>query len=94
MAITERQRHQLFTRVAEVLGPAEAETMMELMGPASWSELATKADLDGLRTELRADLQRDLTRVQTEMTRTFVGWMLTSQAAFTAIVAVFFTVAG
>jgi hypothetical protein len=38
-----------------VLGPASAETLMELMPPVGWADVATKRDLDGLeeRTELR-----------------------------------------
>ncbi|MDQ1517740.1 MAG: hypothetical protein QOE80_3570 [Actinomycetota bacterium] len=55
MVLDERARHELFLRLEQVLGPASAETLMELMPPVGWADVATKRDLDGLeeRTELR-----------------------------------------
>jgi hypothetical protein len=85
VATTEARLNQLYNRVREVLGADEAETMMEAMREGMRSDLATKADVGSVREELHAVEQR--------MTRTFVTWMLTSQAAFTAIIAVFFSLA-
>ena len=85
MSTTEARLNQLFNRAQDVLGPAEAETMMEIMRTSMRGDLATASDLHAL--EQRMDDRF------AAMTRTFVTWMLASQAAFTTIVAVFFTVA-
>ena len=46
MALDERARHQLFLRLEEVLGAQPAETLMEMMPPVGWADVATKRDLD------------------------------------------------
>ena len=57
MAVDERARHELFLRVERELGPEAAETLMELLPPVGWSDVATKADLRQLeeRLNLRFD---------------------------------------
>ena len=45
MAVTERQRHQLFNWFEEQMGQERAATMIELMPPTGFAELATKQDL-------------------------------------------------
>ena len=70
--------------------------MMEAMRSGLRGDLATLADLGELRDELKAEihaLERRMDERFDRMTKTFVTWMLASQAAFTTIVAVFFTVA-
>ncbi|MGH9041603.1 MAG: hypothetical protein ACRDZ3_15390 [Acidimicrobiia bacterium] len=57
MALDERSRHELFLRLEAVLGPAPAETLMEMMPPVGWADVATKRDLDAL--EQRMDLRFD-----------------------------------
>ena len=58
MALDERARHELFRRLEQALGPDSAETLMELLPPVGWADVATKRDLDGLegRMNLRFDL--------------------------------------
>ena len=58
MALDERARHELFLRLEQVLGPERAETLMEMMPPVGWADVATKRDLDALeeRMILRFDL--------------------------------------
>lgn len=71
MAITEKQRHDLMAAAEEVLGPVEAETLMSLLPPVGWADVATKADLEHQReyidervgrceATLRAELERGL----------------------------------
>jgi hypothetical protein len=66
MAITERQRHQFFTRAEEVFGTDEAETLMSMLPPVGWADVATKQDLDDklarLEAEIRATLYQELRR--------------------------------
>ena len=58
MALDERARHELFLRLEQVLGADQADTLMELLPPVGWAEVATKRDLDGLeeRVNLRFEL--------------------------------------
>jgi hypothetical protein len=53
MAITEHARHQMYTRLEEVLGADEAATLMEHLPPVGWADVATKRDLDTIRLEMR-----------------------------------------
>lgn len=56
MAITEESRHQLYTRLDDVLGPQEANTLMEHLPPVGWADVATKQDLDHLHLRLSGDM--------------------------------------
>ncbi|MGI8427397.1 MAG: hypothetical protein ACR2FO_08655 [Actinomycetota bacterium] len=64
MAVDERSRHALHTKLQKVLGEEEAVTMMELVPPVGWGEVATKRDLDELRVATKRDL--DELRVATK----------------------------
>ncbi len=52
MALDERARHELFLRLERALGPAGAETLMELLPPVGWADVATKRDLDALEERI------------------------------------------
>ena len=56
MAIDERARHQLYLRLEQHLGPEAATTLMEHLPPTGWAEVATKRDLDHLRSATKADI--------------------------------------
>ena len=56
MAVDERARHELHGRLDDVLGREEATTLMSLPPPVGWADIATKHDLDSLRSELRAEI--------------------------------------
>ncbi len=58
MALTEESRHQLFQRLEELLGLEEASTLMELLPPVGWADVATKRDLDQLESRLEARMDR------------------------------------
>jgi hypothetical protein len=58
MAVDERARHELHTKLEEVLGPENAARMMALTPPAGWGEVATKRDLDHLDGSLRSALDQ------------------------------------
>jgi hypothetical protein len=61
MAIDEYSRHQLHTRLEQVLGADDAATLMASLPPIAWADLATKADLQselhGLETRLLSELR-------------------------------------
>jgi hypothetical protein len=54
-----RDRDSLYVKLREVLGDKQAATLMELL-PPDRDQLATKADILDVKTELRSDL-KDIT---------------------------------
>ena len=64
MSIDERKRHALYERLDEVLDDEHADTLMELLPPVGWADVATKRDLDlkidALESRIRADLHSAL----------------------------------
>ena len=75
MAVTERQRHELFKWFEEQMGEERASTMIELMPPTGFAELATKQDL----AELEVSLMKSV-----------ITWLLASQATVVAAMAAMF----
>jgi len=57
MSITEASRFQLRTAIGQILDEEAADTLMELLPPVGWADVATKTDLQHLRDELKADIQ-------------------------------------
>jgi hypothetical protein len=98
MALDERARHELFLRLEEVLGPKPAETLMELMPPVGWADVATKRDLDALeqRIDLRFEamdhkfeaMDHKLEALKHELLATIRGELLTTVTAQTRTVVV------
>jgi len=56
MTVTEQSRHQLFKRLEKVLGMEDAGTLLDLLPPVGWGDVATKHDLDDLRVATKHDL--------------------------------------
>jgi hypothetical protein len=71
MTISDQSRHQLHQRLVELLGPAEAATLMEHLPPVGWADVATKRDLDHLATELRGEMNQLGTELRGEMSTGF-----------------------
>jgi hypothetical protein len=57
MAITEKTRLELYLRLEEILGPDQANTLMEHLPPVGWADVATTDDL--LQLEARLDTKID-----------------------------------
>ena len=57
MALDERARHELFLRLEEALGPESAETLMEMLPPVGWADVATKRDLDAVEERMRSPVR-------------------------------------
>jgi hypothetical protein len=57
MSITEASRFQLRTAIGQILDEEAADTLMELLPPVGWADVATKTDLQHLRGELKGDIQ-------------------------------------
>ena len=71
MAVDERRRHELYEHAKPQWGEEAAVTLMELLPPVGWADVATKSDLRRLGDQIRAELEREL-REQTNRILTFV----------------------
>ena len=78
MAVTEQQRHRLLSWFEEHMGPDLGGSMMELLSMTDTAQLATKTDI----AELRAEVKDDMLQLQ----RTFITWMIGTQAGVIAAV--------
>ena len=90
MAIDEESRHRLYGRLEAVLGQHEATTLMEMVRPQGWSDLATKADLELLEARLGVSISKQINQALTTQTRTLIvsnASMLAGVAAIAAILA-------
>ena len=56
MSLTEASRFQLRTAIGQILDEEAADTLMELLPPVGWADVATKTDLQHLRDELKGDI--------------------------------------
>jgi hypothetical protein len=67
MPVDDRTRLQLHRRLEEVLGAAEADTLMAHLPPVAWQDIATKQDLAVLGAEMRAEITDLGAGLRTEM---------------------------
>jgi hypothetical protein len=58
MAVDERNRLQLAEAAKRALGADEGITLMELLPPVGWADVATKHDLATLETRMAARFER------------------------------------
>src|ERR1041384_5885891 len=87
MVLDERARHELFLRLEEVLGPESAETLMEMMPPVGWADVATRRDLDALeeRMNLRFELvDQRFEALEHKLVAAFRGELLAQSNLITA----------
>ncbi|HVT22071.1 MAG TPA: hypothetical protein VHE57_11855 [Mycobacteriales bacterium] len=56
MTISEATRREMHSRLVEVLGMEAADTLMEYLPPVGWADVATKHDIDALRTATKHDI--------------------------------------
>jgi hypothetical protein len=54
VTVSEAQRRALHDGLVKKLGVDVADTLMDYLPPAGWSDLARRSDLDQLRTEMQA----------------------------------------
>ena len=58
MSLTEEGRHQLHSSLIRAIGADAANTLMEMLPPVGWADVATKYDLDQLRAATKQDLDQ------------------------------------
>jgi hypothetical protein len=82
MAVTEKQRHDLFNKIEQTLGIEHAATMMELLPPSDWEsfrrDVATKADLQELRMATKDDIH--------DLRRDMATWLFSAMGIQTAVI--------
>ncbi|MEO7555693.1 MAG: hypothetical protein ABIV94_03700 [Acidimicrobiales bacterium] len=54
--IDERTRHELYLSIEDLIGAEKAETLMSMLPPVGWADVATKQDLAALKSELSTEL--------------------------------------
>jgi hypothetical protein len=70
MPVTEHERHQLFTWFEEHMGSQRAATLMSLLPPVGWGDIATRRDLEEQISGIRRDgesLRHDLESLRHEV---------------------------
>ena len=84
-------RLDLYNRLDEVLGPGNADTLMERLPMETSGALATKADLEVVRGALRADIDilrgeiRELAAGQRDYQKTLLVTVIGAMTALTTI---------
>lgn len=86
MAITEERRHGLYSGLEAVIGTEHTATLMELLPPVGWADVATKRDLDHFADRLRAEWSRQMIG--------FVISIVAANAATTALIVAVAKLAG
>ena len=93
MSVSEHERLQLFSWFEEHMGSERAATMMSLLPPVGWGDVATRRDLDLLETRIDAKFDQVEARFEAKLgqvMRTFGTWLFASQAAVLAAVSLLF----
>lgn len=54
--LSDQERRELYEAAEHALGRGPASTLMELLPPVGWSDVARKSDLDSLRVEVRGEM--------------------------------------
>lgn len=57
MAVNEPERQDLYRGLQELMGDRRAETMMKLLPPTGWGDVATRRDLEAHQVATRRDLE-------------------------------------
>jgi hypothetical protein len=67
MAIDERQRHELSQQLEATIGEASAETLMSMLPPVGWADVATKQDVAVLERVLTMKVESEVNRLEAKM---------------------------
>jgi hypothetical protein len=77
LSVDERARHELYLSIEELIGVEKAETLMSMLPPVGWADVATKHDLAELEERLklgfRAELHEALNTQMRNITFALVG---------------------
>jgi hypothetical protein len=78
MAVDDQKlRQSLHTRLEAAIGADEAALLMEYLPPVGWADVATKRDLDALRTDMHGAIA--------ELKASLLMWMIPTMLASVAL---------
>jgi hypothetical protein len=89
VTITDTKRFELHQYLRTHMETNMADTLMDHLPPAGWSDLARTSDIMAVRTELKGDiaeLRAEMVDRFAAQTKWFLGFMLTNIASMTALV--------
>ena len=88
MSITEASRFQLRTAIGQILSEEAADTLMELLPPVGWADVATKTDLQYLRDELKSDMLNLQLTIEATLEKRLheqTKWLITTMIAMNTV---------
>jgi hypothetical protein len=85
VAVDERSRHELYLRMGELIGAERADTLMSMLPPVGWADVATKQDLFELEVRLEVKLEAKLDRRMREQTVRLTSWLIAALATMTTL---------
>ena len=83
LAFTEQNKRRLHARLCEVIGTEEADILMEQLPPITWTEFATKRDLDELRIATKHDIEFSAIATRTDLEQMITKSKAGLEQAFT-----------
>ncbi len=86
MAVDERMRHEMYSGPEEKLGTKVANAVMAHLPPVGWADVATKQDLEFLRTSIgqrfdQADTRFDRVEGRVDDMHRLMLWLFSTQIA-------------
>ena len=81
MVVDERRRRELYEKAEEVLGKTQADSLMSLLPPVGWADVATKQDLELLEARLKGEFNEKLN----SQTKTLVSVLIGSNVSMGAL---------
>ena len=93
MTVTEASRFQLRTAMGQIMSEEAADTLMELLPPVGWADVATKHDLEFLRADMHREFEKvrlefrgDISEALLRQTRWFFTMLITVNTATVGLV--------
>ena len=87
MTVSDAQRRALHEGLVKKLGADVADTLMDYLPPAGWSDLARRSDLDNLEHSLRLEMQAMESRLEAKIDQKLnnaTRWFMASQLVLVA----------
>ena len=84
----DRNRLNLYQKLEATLGTEEADTLMAHLPPVTWNQLASKNDLEQIRTSLSAEMSVGFANLRSEMidgVNRQIKWLVAFAAAWTSL---------
>jgi hypothetical protein len=81
MAVDETRRYELHQAARRTLGESPGDTLMELLPPVGWADVATRRDMEVQLSAMKSDLRSEMLAMEHRL----VIWMVTTMAAGLAV---------